>query len=162
MNNPVAADGLVVAFNYTLRNGEGAVLDASNGDPMAYLHGHDNIVPGLERQIAGRSVGDRFTAVVPPEEGYGLKMPDALKDVPREAFGELPIEVGMDLATEVEGQLVPFWIAEVGAEVVRVDFNHPLAGVTLNFEVEVVAIRPATAEELEHGHPHGLDGHSGH
>ncbi len=161
MSQTVQKD-LVVAFNYTLRNDAGAVLDASEGNPMPYLHGYSNIVPGLENALEGKVVGDALQVAVPPALGYGDKNPQGLQQIPREAFGDMEIAAGMDMATEVEGQIVPFWIQEVGDELVKVDFNHPLSGQTLHYEVEIVAIREANDSEKEHGHPHGLDGTSGH
>ena len=158
----VAAKNKVVAFQYVLRDGEGSEIDRSDGDPMVYLHGHGNIVPGLERQLDGLAVGAELTAVVPPAEGYGVLKEDAVQQIPRTAFGDLPLQVGMDLATEVDGAVVPFWIVKLDAAAVTVDFNHPLAGQTLHFEVSVTAVRDATEDELAHGHPHGLDGTEAH
>ncbi len=158
----VATKDKVVAFHYVLRDGDGAELDRSDAEPMPYLHGHRNIVPGLEKQMDGRAVGEKVTAVVAPEDGYGMAKEDAIQQISREAFGDMQLAAGMELATEVDDQVVPFWILEVADAAVTVDFNHPLAGQTLHFEVEVVAVRDATADELAHGHPHGLDGTGGH
>lgn len=160
----LVADGKVVSIKYILRNGDGEVLDQSEpGDPLFYLHGQGNIVPGLERQLAGKSVGDRVAASVAPEEGYGARNEAGVQRVPRAAFGDIPLEVGMDLLTEDEqGRPMPLWVKSVGQDTVEIDFNHPLAGVTLNFSVEIVAVRDATADELAHGHAHGPTGHEGH
>ncbi|HRI06840.1 MAG TPA: peptidylprolyl isomerase [Nannocystaceae bacterium] len=154
-------DGKVVLFNYTLRNDEGEVLDASDpGEPMAYLHGADNIVPGLESEMSGKSIGARFDVVVPPELGYGRREEPGLRAIPRDAFGDdMELAEGMELILEDdEGDLMPIWIAEVHADAVIVDVNHPLADETLHFAVEIVGIRDATESELEHGHPHGPGG----
>ena len=155
----IAADK-VVLFHYTLRDSDGDVLDSSDGaDPLPYLHGAGNIVPGLERQMTGRVVGDSFTAVVSPEEGYGVR--DGLpQPVPRDAFPEdVELEEGMQFMAEgPDGDAMPLWIAAIEADMVFVDKNHPLAGETLHFAIEIVGIREATAAELEHGHPHGADG----
>ncbi|MCB9701021.1 MAG: peptidylprolyl isomerase [Myxococcales bacterium] len=157
----VIRDGKVVIFNYVLRSDEGEVLDESEADdPMAYLHGADNIVPGLESQMSGRRVGDRFDAIVPPSEGYGVRDESAIRVIPREAFPEdADLAPGMELVVEDdEGDLTPIWIAELRDDVVIVDLNHPLADQTLCFTVEIIGIRDATESEIEHGHPHGVDG----
>jgi len=155
-------DGKVVVFNYTLRNDEGEVLDASEpGEPMAYLHGADNIVPGLEQEMAGKLLGAAFSVIVPPELGYGRREEPGLREIPRDAFGEDSAELaeGMELLLEDDdGDLMPIWIAEVHADKVIIDINHPLADETLHFAVEILEIRDATESEIEHGHPHGVDG----
>lgn len=158
-------DGKVVLIHYTLRNDGGDILDASEVDsPLAYLHGADNIVPGLEKQIAGKSVGDKLTAVVPPAEGYGEVQGPGPQPVSRKSFpAELDIQPGMSFVIEDdEGHPMPLWVQRVTETEVWVDPNHPLAGETLHFEIEVVGVRDATAEEREHGHPHGPDGHDHH
>jgi FKBP-type peptidyl-prolyl cis-trans isomerase SlyD len=150
------ADGKVVAFHYTLKNAAGETIDSSSGnDPMPYLHGAMNIVPGLERQMIGKAVGDRFVAVVPPAEGYGTREGDA-QPVPRTAFPEgLDIQPGMQfMATDDDGHQIPVWITKASADHVWVDANHPLADVELHFSVEIVSIRDASQEEIDHGHPH--------
>lgn len=155
----------VVLVHYTLRDDRGEELDSSRGDePLPYLHGHDNIVPGLEMGLVGKGVGYSGTVVVTPEQGYGEHDGNAPQQVPRSAFpDEFPMQEGIQLVVENElGQRIPVWIAEVREDVVLLDTNHPLAGATLHFEVEVMAIRDATAEELQHGHPHGPDGTGGH
>jgi FKBP-type peptidyl-prolyl cis-trans isomerase SlyD len=154
-------DGKVVAFHYTLTNDEGEVLDSSEGRaPLAYLQGAANIVPGLERQMLGRAVGDRFTARVAPADGYGERT-GAPQSVPRGAFPpEVDVQVGMQFAAQgPNGSVIPLWVVDVADDTVSVDRNHPLAGVTLNFAVEIAEIREATTEELAHGHPHGPEGH---
>jgi len=167
MSNSIVADDMVVSFNYTLRRAsDNEVLDASEDEPMFYLHGASNIVPGLERQLTGRAVGDKLTANVPAAEAYGEKEPGDPQRVPMDAFPEdMPLVEGMPLIAEgPDGEHHHFFIVGVDEEdeVVLIDSNHPLAGVDLAFEVEIVALRAATAEELEHGHPHGPDGHSHH
>lgn len=157
------ADGKVVLFHYTLKNDAGETLDTSaGGDAMPYLHGAQNIVPGLERQMVGKTEGARFTATVPPEEGYGVREGEP-QEVPRAAFPpDLDIVAGMQfMATDDSGDQVPVWIARVAEDKVWVDQNHPLSDVTLHFDVEVVSIRDASAEEVAHGHPH-LPGHHHH
>lgn len=158
----VGADA-VVTIHYTLKDDAGTVIDSSrDGDPFAYLHGHQNIVPGLERQLEGKSPGDSVQAVVQPEEGYGPRIDNAEMAVPRsELPADADLQVGMQLmAQEAENsQPRPVWIAAVDGDSVTMDFNHPLAGVTLHFDVEILEIRAAEKQELEHGHPHGPGGH---
>lgn len=162
--SPIATD-MVVGIHYTLKNGAGDVLDSSSGaDPLLYLHGHDNIVPGLERKLTGKAIGDKLNVTVQPADGYGERDPRGEQRVPREAFpADVTLEQGMQLALrDPSGAVVPLWIARVEPDVVHIDLNHPLAGEVLHFDVEVVSIRAATSEELEHGHPHGPDGHEHH
>lgn len=160
------AEGKVVLFHYTLTDDQGTVLDSSraHGEPLPYLHGAQNIVPGLERSMEGRSVGDRFQAAIPPEEGYGEHNGMAPQPVPREEFPpQVPMEVGVQLMAQgPQGEGIPIWIARVETDVVYIDTNHPLAGKTLHFDIEVTGIRAATADEQAHGHPHGPDGHHHH
>jgi FKBP-type peptidyl-prolyl cis-trans isomerase SlyD len=160
MTESVAADK-VVFFHYTLHNDEGELLDASgDGTPMPYLHGAQNIVPGLEKAMHDRKVGDSFEVKVSAAEGYGERV-EGNAVVPRSAFpAEVELEPGMSLLADgPDGQPVPLWITKVEGDEVTVDPNHPLAGVDLNFKVEIAEIRAATAEELEHGHPHAPGGH---
>jgi FKBP-type peptidyl-prolyl cis-trans isomerase SlyD len=154
-------DGQVVSLNFTLKDDAGRELDASGHEPLVYLHGAEQIPEGLERALTGKSVGDRFVAVVSPSEGYGEKEADSRASVPRSEFPEeIELEVGLPVVLEDEnGEPDPVWIAEVSEDEVVLDRNHPLAGVTLHFEVEVVAVREATQEERAHGHAHGGDGH---
>ncbi len=157
-------DGSVGLFHYTLKNDAGEVLDSSAGkDPMAYLHGAGNIVPGLERRLAGCQKGDKFDVRIPPGEAYGEREQE-LQEVPREAFpGNVQLHKGMMFQAQTEtGEVVPLWVHAVEAEVVVVDPNHPLAGVALNFSVEVLDVRAASEEELHHGHVHGPGGHHHH
>jgi FKBP-type peptidyl-prolyl cis-trans isomerase SlyD len=141
------------------------VVDSSkDADPLEYLHGASNIVPGLERQLAGLKVGDHLDAVVQPDEGYGDRDEDAIQRVPRAAFpDDVEIEAGMQFFAHLpEGGEQPIWVVAVDDETVTVDPNHPLAGEVLHFAVDVAAIRTATQEELDHGHPHGPEGHHHH
>ncbi len=152
---------MVVSFHYKLRNNEGELLDASDdGAPMAYLHGAENIVPGLERAMLDRKVGDKFDVKVAAADGYGERVGESAV-LPRSAFPpDMDLEPGMSFGAENEaGEVFPLWIVEATDEQVTVDPNHPLAGVDLNFEVEIAAIRDATAQEIAHGHPHGPGGH---
>jgi FKBP-type peptidyl-prolyl cis-trans isomerase SlyD len=161
--NTVTA-GNVIFLAYTLRDDAGEVLDTSDGgEPLLYLHGAKNIVPGLEAALDGQEIGAKLQVAVAPADGYGERNPAANQTVPREAFKDIPLQVGMQLFAESEeGHPMPFWVAEVGEAEVKVDFNHPLAGQTLNFDVEIIKSRPASAEETAHGHPHGPLGTEGH
>jgi FKBP-type peptidyl-prolyl cis-trans isomerase SlyD len=157
----VVAPEKVVSFHYTLHDNEGDLLDASEeGDPMPYLHGASNIVPGLEKEMLNKKVGDKFKVKVSAEEGYGERIEGSI-EVPRSDLpDDVEFEIGMSLVAEdPDGEAFPVWIVELTDAAVIVEPNHPLAGVELNFEVEITAIRAATKDELEHGHPHGPDGH---
>ena len=159
------ADGLVVVLNYTLTTDDGEVIDASTpDDPMAYLHGADNIVPGLEQALTGKTVGFKGKVVVEPEDGYGEREDLPPEAVPRSAFpAEVEIAPGMQFMAEGPNNThAPIWIAGIEGDQVFVDSQHPLAGATLNFDVEVLDVRPATDDEMTHGHPHGPDGHGHH
>lgn len=156
------AKGSVVNLDYSLHLGDGQVVDSSEpGEPLTYLHGEGQIVPGLESALEGLDVGENRKVVVAPAEGYGEHDPRGIQEVPRGAFppGFDP-QVGMELTAEgPSGEPVPFSIREVKPASVVIDLNHPLAGKTLHFEVTVREVRTATAEELEHGHAHGPEGH---
>ena len=155
------AERTVASFNYTLTNDAGEIIDTSNGRaPLAYLHGYHNIVPGLEKEMEGKRVGDKFDVVVAPEEGYGLPNPMLIQTVPREAFqGVDTIEVGMEFQAQTPQGPLSVVVSKVDADEVTVDGNHPLAGKTLHFAVEVTDVRDASLEELAHGHVHGEGGH---
>lgn len=165
MSEKTVTDGHVVTFQYTLSDGEGAVLDASSAEqPLIYLHGADNIVPGLERRLAGHQLGDSIDAIVPPAEGYGEREGEGPQPVPRSSFpADVELFPGMQfVATGPEEGDIPLWITSLDDETVHVDINHPLAGVELHFKILITGIRAATASELEHGHTHGADGHHDH
>lgn len=152
----------VVSIDYRLTDTGGEVIDSSQeGQPLVYLHGAHNIIPGLERALEGKAAGDEITATVPPEQGYGQRDPKAVQAVPRKQFaGAGEIKAGMQFhATGPQGGSRVVTVVAVGANEVTVDANHPLAGQVLRFDVKVVEVRDATAEELEHGHAHGPGGH---
>ena len=155
------AEDLVVTIEYELKvNGE--VLDSSEEEgPLPYLHGHGNIISGLENGLLGMKVGDSKDLVVEPKDGYGEREEDALMDVPREEFPEeVPVEVGVELeVTDQDGDIMLVTISKVSDEMVTLDTNHPLAGFELHFKVNVTDIREATPEEIEHEHAHS-DGHN--
>lgn len=150
----------VVNFHYTLTNAAGDVLDKSQGEPLVYLHGAHNIVPGLENALLGKQVGDKFQVTVEPEEGYGEFQAEMVQEVPRNMFqGVDDIQAGMQFQAQTDDGIQVVTVKEVTSELVIVDANHPLAGQALTFDVEIVSIRAATTEELEHGHAHGVGGH---
>ncbi|MBX7125458.1 MAG: peptidylprolyl isomerase [Cyclobacteriaceae bacterium] len=147
----------VASIHYTLTDDSGKVLDSSSGrEPLAYLHGEGNLIPGMEEGLEGRKKGDKFKLHITPEKGYGVKDPAMVQKVPRAAFGDQKIEKGMQFRTQ-HGQVVT--VTETGLTEITVDGNHPLADVALNFDVEVMEVREATAEEVAHGHVHGPGGH---
>ncbi|HEY6106957.1 MAG TPA: peptidylprolyl isomerase [Anaeromyxobacteraceae bacterium] len=153
--------GAVVALDYRLHLGDGVTVDASeSGQPMQYLHGEGQIVPGLEAALEGLEAGATRVVVVEPAEAYGDYDPKGLQEVSHDAFGgRLPDVGGQYLARGPDGESVPFSVKEIRDATVLVDLNHPLAGRTLHFDVTVREVRDATAEELEHGHAHGPHGH---
>jgi FKBP-type peptidyl-prolyl cis-trans isomerase SlyD len=154
--------GSVVSVDYELHLGDGVVVDASApGQPMSYIHGESQIVPGLETALEGLSAGEAKQVVVAPEDGYGDHDARGLQEVPKNAFpAEMEPQVGMELMAEgPQGQTVPFVIREVKPESIVIDLNHPLAGRTLHFAVTVREVRSATPEEIHHGHVHGEHGH---
>lgn len=150
-----------VYFNYTLTNDNGDTLDQSNGQPLAYLHGFGNIIPGLENALLGKSAGDKLTVTVEPADAYGEYSSDAVQEVPRANFqGVDNIEAGMQFQSQTEdGHVMLVTVRDVQDDIVVVDANHPLAGERLTFDVEVTEVRDATEEELAHGHVHGVGGH---
>lgn len=155
------AENSVASFHYTLTNDAGEVLDSSRGHaPLSYLQGAGNIVPGLEQAMQGKRVGDRFKVDVAPEDGYGLHHEGLVQAVPRAAFqGVDEVEPGMSLQAQTPQGTQAVTVTHVSADTVTVDGNHPLAGQSLHFEVEVTDVREASAEELSHGHVHGPGGH---
>jgi FKBP-type peptidyl-prolyl cis-trans isomerase SlyD len=147
----------VVSLEYRLHLGDGKIIDESDpGEPLVYLHGYEEIVPGLEKALEGKKAGESLKVEVSPEEGYGEYDPEGVEEVPREDFPpDMELEAGgIVSATDDDGEEVDFLVKEVRPKTVVVDFNHPLAGKTLHFEVTVREVRAATAEELEHGHAH--------
>lgn len=151
----------VVTLNYTLTDNEGNVIDQSTDSSFAYLHGASNIIPGLESALAGKSAGDSLNVSVEPSEAYGERDPEKTQSVPRNMFPEdTEIEVGMQFhAQGPGGETLVVTIAGIEGDTITVDGNHPLAGIPLNFAVEVIEVRDASEEELDHGHVHGPGGH---
>ena len=150
-------DNCVVFMHYTLTDDQGQTIDSSvGGEPMPYLHGCQNIVPGLEKALTGLESGASVKVAVQPEDGYGPLIPEAIQTFPVDVFeGVEEIQPGMQFQAEgPDGQVQVITIKEVLDDGIVVDGNHPLAGMVLNFEVDITEVREATAEELEHGHPH--------
>ena len=154
------AKDLVVVIDYSLRV-DGEIIDqSSEHEPLQYLQGHQNIIPGLEREMLGMKIGESKDVVVAAKEGYGENDPEAFMEVPKNQFPEnIPVEVGTELQVENEnGDPVYARIDEIENNLVTLNFNHPLAGKELHFSVKVVALREPNAEEIAHGHVH----HHGH
>jgi FKBP-type peptidyl-prolyl cis-trans isomerase SlyD len=156
-------NGKIVTLWYRLTGEDGMVLDDSGDEGMDYLHGASNIVPGLEKKLTGQAVGDKLSVVVTPDEGYGVREGGPEK-VPRDSFpDDFELEVGMEfLADDDKGEPMPVWVVGLTDTEVEIDTNHPLAGITLKFDIEILDIRDATTEEMAHGHPHGPGGHHHH
>lgn len=155
------AERTVASFHYTLTSPEGEVIDSSRGrEPLPYLHGVGQIVPGLEKAMAGRGVGDSFQVVVPASEAYGEHNPEMLQAVPRSAF-PADAELAPGMPFEAQGPMGPITVvvAAIEADTVTIDANHPLAGMPLHFDIEIVEVREASVEEVLHGHVHGPGGH---
>ncbi|EIE1227005.1 peptidylprolyl isomerase [Vibrio vulnificus] len=147
---------VVVSLAYQVKLEDGIVVDSSTTDaPLDYLHGHNNLITGLENELEGKAAGDKFTVTVAPEDAYGEHNDALVQRVPAEVFqGVDQIEVGMRFLADTDQGPIPVEVTEVDGDEVVVDGNHMLAGQTLTFDVEVVAVREATAEEIEHGHIH--------
>jgi FKBP-type peptidyl-prolyl cis-trans isomerase SlyD len=152
----------VVTLEFTVKNAEtNEVIESSEGgEPLLYLHGFNNLVPGLEKELAGKQVGDKYDVTVSPAEGYGIRDESLVQDVPKEAFqGVDNIQVGMAFTADGPQGPVVVEVTKIEGETVTIDANHPLADVTLGFSGEIKDIREASKEEIDHGHVHGPGGH---
>lgn len=150
----------VVSFHYRLSVGGEQVEDSHNGEPLAYLHGHGNVIPGLELEMAGKSAGERFTATIAPEMAYGRRREDAITRIQmKQVLTKGRLTPGMVISINTEHGPRQVRVLKAGKFVVDIDANHPMAGATLSFDIEVVEVRVASAEELAHGHVHGAGGH---
>ena len=151
----------VVSIDYTLKNDAGEVMDSSEQTgPLAYLHGHQNIIPGLEKALDDKAVGDTLSVSIEPADAYGERDEGMIQTVPRSMFqGVDEIEPGMRFQAQTEGGVTVVTIKEVNGDEITLDGNHELAGETLHFDVEIKDVRPASEEEIEHGHVHGPGGH---
>ncbi len=150
-------DKLVVSMHYTLKDDDGNVINSSVGEqPLTYLHGAGNIIPGLEKALLGKVQGDSMDVKVDPAEGYGDMVPELIQVIDKSAFQEVEaIEPGMEFqAQSPDGDMRTIVVRAVEGEEVTIDGNHPLAGMDLHFAVEITAVREATQEEIDHGHAH--------
>jgi FKBP-type peptidyl-prolyl cis-trans isomerase SlyD len=154
----------VAILNYTLKDDEGDIIDESQNGEFAYLHGAQNIIPGLEDAMEGKQAGDKVKVSVAPADAYGERDPSRIQVVPREMFEQgTDIQPGMEFhAQSQEGHMMIITVAKVDGDEVTIDGNHALAGKNLHFDVDVVSVRDATEEEVEHGHVHGPEGHHHH
>lgn len=155
----VVQKNTVVSIHYTLTNDSGDVVDSSiDHTPLDYIQGLGHIVPGLEKALEGKSVGDKFKVVVSPEEGYGVRDEEMMDRIPLSSFPDVEtVEAGMEFFADGPNGPVSITITAVEGDEALVDGNHPLAGQNLNFEIEVMGVRAATSLEVEHGHAHGDD-----
>jgi FKBP-type peptidyl-prolyl cis-trans isomerase SlyD len=155
------ASDRVVLIHYTLKGDDGKVIDSSaGGDPLAYIQGHGNLVAGLEKALEGKQTGNKVVVSVPPEEGYGKHDATLIQRIPKRSLqGAGQVKKGMQFQARTDDGIRVFTVTAVVGDMVTLDGNHPLADKTLNFDVEVVEVRDATSEELEHGHVHGAGGH---
>ena len=158
------AKNKVVTIDYTLTDNSGDVIDRSVDGGFSYLHGAENIIPGLEQLLAGKSVGESLTVTIPPEEAYGLRDDALTQVVPKEAFDtQDEIEVGQQFhAQSPDDKPMVITVVAVEDTQITIDGNHPLAGVELNFDVKIIDIRDASEDEISHGHTHGADAHADH
>lgn len=154
------ADKKVVSFHYTLFNAQGVELESTRDrQPMSYLHGARNIIPGLENALTGKAAGDRFQVTIEPADAYGERKPGNIQRIPAKHFRDpRRLEPGQAVSIQTQRGPVQASVVKVGRFNVDVDANHPLAGQTLTFDVEVTAVRDATGEEISHGHVHGAGG----
>ncbi|AGH96398.1 FKBP-type peptidyl-prolyl cis-trans isomerase [Pseudobdellovibrio exovorus] len=153
----------VIAFNYVLKNAQGELIDASEpNQPMPFLEGKQQIIPALEAVLVKMTEGDKQQVTLAAKDAYGDFRQDMIMEVPKEELAHLKIDVGSHLQLQLQNQVKVVKVTKIGDTHVTLDGNHPLAGVDLVFDVEVMLIRLATAEEIQHGHAHGLHGHAHH
>lgn len=157
------AKNKVVSFHYTLTDDAGTMIDTSREDgrePLVMLHGNGGLIPGVEQALEGRAVGDHFQVLVKPEDGYGVRDESLSQRVPKKYFRDADkLRVGMLAVIETGQGQQQVMVQKVGSSVIDIDGNHPLAGVTLNFDIEIMDVRDASPEEMAHGHVHGPGGH---
>ena len=151
----------VVSIEYTLKSDDGKIIDSNKGrGPLEYMQGHGNLIPGLEKELLGKKVGDTFNVVIPPEEAYGIQSDKLTQVIKKEQFqNSEEVKVGAQFQVQSGEEVRIATVTSIDKEDVTLDLNHPLAGQTLHFDVEVKNIREASAEELDHGHVHGEHGH---
>jgi FKBP-type peptidyl-prolyl cis-trans isomerase SlyD len=155
------ADNTVVQLHYTLKDEQGQVLESNEGrSPLAYLHGHNNMMPGVEQALAGKAEGDRFSVTLAPAETYGERQEGMIQRIPvKHLEGAKRWQPGMVAVVQTDKGHRQVTVVKIGKFMAEVDFNHPLAGLTLTFELGVASVRAATEEEIAHGHAHGEGGH---
>jgi FKBP-type peptidyl-prolyl cis-trans isomerase SlyD len=155
------ADNMAVSIHYTLTNDDGEVLDSSIGDEaLVYLHGGGNIISGLEKALHGKVAGDKFNVRIAPEDAYGELMEEMIQVISRDMFEGIDnIEVGMQFHADVSSGSGVVTVVNIEDDDITIDGNHPLAGLALTFDVEVIDVRAATEEEAAHGHIHGAGCH---
>jgi FKBP-type peptidyl-prolyl cis-trans isomerase SlyD len=151
----------VALIHYTLTDDSGAIIDSSaGGEPLAYLHGNGNLVPGLENALEGKRAGEKFSVTVAPADGYGVRDEQLIQRVPKRSLGGAgEIKKGMQFQAQVGGGIRVFTVTAVVGDMITLDGNHALADKSLNFQIDVVDVRAASEEELAHGHVHGVGGH---
>ncbi len=150
----------VVTIHYTLTDNDGNILDSSsNGEPLNFIQGIGALIAGMEEGLEGKVKGDKLQLKVAPEKGYGIHQPEMVQQVPMSAFGGQMVSEGMQFEAGSDEQRFIVTVTAVGDEFATIDGNHPLAGVELNFDIEVLDVREASEEELAHGHVHGPGGH---
>ena len=153
----------VIAFNYVLKNAQGDLLDKSEpSQPMPFMEGMQQILPALEAVMVKMSEGDKQNVSLAAKDAYGEFKAEMIMEVPKEELAHIKLELGSHLQLQLEKQVKVVKVAKIGDTHITLDGNHPLAGVDLNFDVEIVLIRQATDEEMQHGHAHGLHGHAHH
>lgn len=152
MEIEIVTNGVVVSLDYTLTV-DGAMVDSSGDQPLEYIHGYNNIIPGLEKELNGLKLGESKDVVVAPQDAYGIYHPEALFDLPRSQFPpNFPVEIGRELRVRSEnGQVMTARISQVETDTVQIDTNHPLAGKELFFHAKISSLRPATQNELANG-----------
>ncbi len=150
----------VVSIEYVLKDDAGEELDSSSGrDPLTYLHGVGNLVPGLERALEGKGKGDGVDVTLPPADAYGDRDEKLVRNLPLRKIADKKPQVGQRYRAQLEDGQAIVLVTGLRGDYATIDANHPLAGMTLHFQVKVVEIREATADEITHGHVHGGDDH---
>ena len=151
----------VVSIDYTLTDSKGEVLDSSSkGQPLQYIQGAGQLIPGLEKALEGKAAGDAVKAQIPAKEAYGLRDDSLMQTIPKENFEDIPdLKIGMELEAESDDGVRVITVVAIEGDDVIVDGNHPLAGMDLSFDVKIMGVRDATADEIGHGHVHGPGGH---
>lgn len=157
----IIAKDSVVTMDYTLKNDAGEVMDTSEGrEPLVYLHGFGALIPGLENELEGKTVADKLNVVIAPENAYGSRRDDLMRVVSKDGFqGDEELVAGMRVQLDTDQGPAIAVVANISDNEVTLDLNHPLADMTLHFDVEIKAVRAASADEIAHGHVHGEGGH---